>query len=244
MLYELAKLVRSLTRRMGVDLIPFPSRGSLAFVLRHCDINCVLDVGANIGQTGSLLRDLRFRGRIISFEPLSHAFAELSQRAKRDSSWSCHHCALGNADGEADIHVSDFSVYSSLLPITEFAVNTDAVARQSRVEHVKVRSLDSLWPELDLEGRRILLKVDTQGFERNVLEGAAASLKKIRAVQLEMSVHGLYKGQPTYIEMLHYMTSRGFVIAGLNPGWNHPKTGEMLEFDALFLFPDASAAAP
>ena len=64
-------------RLAGVNIGKFPASGTLPYLLRFCGIDTVLDVGANVGQTGQMLRDLHYRGRIISFEPLSEAFKVL-----------------------------------------------------------------------------------------------------------------------------------------------------------------------
>lgn len=143
---------------------------------------------------------------------------------------------MGSDDGTAEINVAAWTVYSSFLSIKPaFVSGVDGKSEQTRREIVQVRRLDSVWPELRLDGRRILLKVDTQGFERSVLDGATASLPRILGVQLEMSIRAIYDRQPTYIEMLAHLNSLGYAIAGMTPGWNAPDTGELLEFDCLFV---------
>ena len=73
---------------------------------QRCRVDLALDVGANEGQFASQLRGGGFRGKIISFEPLSAAFAALRRKCDRDADWSCHKLAIGDTDGEAIINIS------------------------------------------------------------------------------------------------------------------------------------------
>jgi len=229
------KILQRMGRRRGVEISKFPGFGTVAYAMKFCGVDTVLDVGANVGQTGETLRDMHFKGRIISFEPLSDAFRILSERAKGDGNWSCHQWALGAEEGEAEIGVAEHSEFSSFLKTTGFVEEMDAGSKRTRVEKVKVRRLDKVWGELKLDGAKVLLKIDTQGFEKNVLEGAAGVLDKIAAVQMEMSVHPIYEGQPSYDAMVGYMKDHGYVVAGFMPGGNDPRTGEMVEFDGVFV---------
>ncbi len=81
-------------------------------------ITTVLDVGANVGQFAELLRLMGYRGKIISFEPLRAAYQELAAKAAADGNWEAHNFALGMQCGHATINVSNYSVLSSLLPLT------------------------------------------------------------------------------------------------------------------------------
>lgn len=232
---QFARFVRREIRKLGLDVTKFPAYGSVAYVLRHCAVDTVLDVGANVGQTGDYLRTMNFDGRIISFEPMAQAYASLSGKCAGDPRWTCHRLAIGGTEGELDLRISTSSVYNSFLPVLAFANQVDSGSRHERDEKVKVRRLNDLWPELRLEGTKVLLKVDTQGYEHSVLEGASEVLDRIVALQLELSIHPIYDGQPSFVEMLNYVRSRGFLIAGMQPGWNDPNTGELLEFDGLFI---------
>jgi hypothetical protein len=71
--------------------------------IRQMNVTHVIDVGANRGQYGRLLRRLGFQGRIISFEPVHRSFEELSEGARLDGNWEAHRLALGNIDGDLAI---------------------------------------------------------------------------------------------------------------------------------------------
>ena len=83
--------LQRLARRLGYDLTPRRKAKSpnaqLVAVLQHFRITCVLDVGANVGQYGSLLREWGYPGRIVSFEPQADAHRALERRAAADPAW-------------------------------------------------------------------------------------------------------------------------------------------------------------
>ncbi len=130
---------------------------------------------------------------------------------------------LGAADALATINVSDLSVYSSLLAPNELVKNFDARAATVRQEQIQIRRLDSVWGELHGFGREFYLKVDTQGFEPEVIRGADSSLKSIRAVQLELSFLAHYEGELLLAEMIEFMSSRGFELRFVKPVQYDPR---------------------
>ena len=143
----------------------------LCSFLEQQRIDLVLDVGANIGQFGERLFQAGFQGRLVSFEPLSSAHMKLSETAKRYSKWSvAPRAAVGRQAGETVINVSANMVSSSLLPIRGEHVDSAPSSRYVGTETVKVISLEDYLNESD--GTRIFLKLDTQGFEFEVLKGA------------------------------------------------------------------------
>ena len=111
-----------------------------ATLMRKREIDLVLDVGANKGQFGLSLRNqIGYRGRIVSFEPLSEAFAELRRIAARDVAWSCHNLALGDETGSATINISANSHSSSLLPVSEHTLEIEPSVAYLGHETVKFR---------------------------------------------------------------------------------------------------------
>jgi FkbM family methyltransferase len=225
--------VRQLLRRAGYDVRRHPDPGALGFHLRTLGIDTVLDVGANEGRYARHLRRIGFRGRIISFEPVADIFARLQAASATDEGWDCHPYALGAADTHTEIVVSACSEFSSFLPVQAFTADIHPTARPVRRERVEVRTLDRVWGGLELGGRTVLLKSDTQGFERQVIEGAGASLDACTGVQLELSLRPIYHGQPGFEDLVGEMRRRGFVLSdlvrGFADGW------ELLEADGLFV---------
>jgi hypothetical protein len=128
---RLARYARRATRLAGFELVRHPSRGAapLADFLERFQIDTVLDVGANVGQYGSALRAGGYSGRIVSFEPNPEAFRLLAARAARDGSWEAVCVGLGAEDGAAELNVSGFSVFSSMLRTTQYVEGVDARSR-------------------------------------------------------------------------------------------------------------------
>jgi FkbM family methyltransferase len=218
--------------RLGFEVIPawrIPSlqhARDLANLFSRLGIDTVLDVGANVGGFRRFLRDhVGYSGRIISFEPVRQVYDALVDGASDDRLWRGMHLALGDSDGELQINVCNKTTMSSFFQrdtarLTDLGYEhlldvTDIV----RTEPVTVRRLDSIFGEI-LDGRenaRIFLKCDTQGFDLKVLAGAAASLRSVMALQVELSFKPIYEGAPAYDCVLAQMTAGGFDVSGIYP---------------------------
>jgi FkbM family methyltransferase len=196
------------------------------------EVDAVVDVGANAGQYGELLRASGYRGRLVSLEPVSEAYEELRRRAAADGAWEAVRVAVSDSDGELTLNVTDDSRSSSALPRNErFADKPGWAPRESRT--VPARRLDGLVDELLRPGERAFLKVDVQGYERQVLDGAGAALGRFDGIELELSVTALYEGQPSLAEMLPLLAERGFRPVSLDPILLDDD-GLLMELDGLF----------
>jgi FkbM family methyltransferase len=185
---------------------------------RH-GITRVLDVGGWHGGYGSLLRGIGFEGQIASVEPVAESFEELQAAAAGDERWSAHHLALGERDGEAEIGVAASRDFSSLLPASAGGERlTGSLIAVERTEAVELRRLDSAWDELVPEGEGgLLLKLDTQGYDWHVIEGAGPRLAEVTALQLEAPVQELYEGMVGWLELLGRLQELGFAPSGVFP---------------------------
>lgn len=211
-------------------------------------VDVVLDVGANAGQYGELLRSGGYDGRLVSLEPLADAYAALERNSQGDSGWQAVRVAASDHDGELTINVTGDSRSSSALARNErFAEVPGWEPKDAQV--VPARTLDSLVPELLRDGERAYLKIDVQGYERQVLSGAQAVLDRFEALELELSVTPLYESQPTLTEMIPLLESSGFRLVSLEPILLDGD-GMLMELDGLFARTppsrarDRTAAAP
>ena len=232
--------VQNLFRRFGWDVrrVGYPSSEEVLLkqFLTVARPNVVFDVGPNVGQYGLSLRKCGFEGRIVSFEAIASVHARLSAVAARDHDWlvaPC--CALGRTMGEANINVAGNSVSSSLLPMGDVHLQTSPYSAYVAREAVRVERLDDVAVPLLPKDGRLLLKVDTQGYEEEVLAGADLTLKSVSAMQLELSVVPLYQGAPDLRRILELCDNLGFQLHGLIPGFFEEKTGRLLQMDGLFL---------
>ncbi len=206
-----------------------------AKLLRSREVDLVLDVGAAGGKYGGELRDAGYLGRIVSFEPLSGPYADLVQAVAEDTEWTCMQAALGASDGELEINVSGNSDSSSFLPMRELHRQTAPESAYVATERVQVRALDSIWDEVATEARNPFLKLDVQGYELEVLQGARSSLPKLTGIQVELSLVSLYEGAPTFHQMIDFLEAEDFRLAGLEPGFCDGDSGELLQADGLFV---------
>jgi FkbM family methyltransferase len=196
----------------------------------------VLDVGANAGQYGGLLRAWGYRGRIVSFEPVAAAHARLELRAAADPDWQvAPRMALGAKDGEATIEVSAESDMSSILPQTELLRRLSPSSRVVGRERVPIRRLDGLAKEYVEHGERTFLKVDTQGFEAEVLAGARELLPRLQGIQLEMSLVRCYEGERDFRELIDDLERAGFSPWLFLPGYFEQKLARQLQLDGVFM---------
>lgn len=234
------KLIQSLFNQIGYDLhkrdARFHPELCVAHLAREIGFTTVLDVGANTGQFGSALREWGYRGRIVSFEPLSQAHAALVHTARKVDSWNvAPRCAIGSKDETAEINVSANSVSSSLLDICDKHVSSAPDSCYVGKETVQVLRLDSIVPKLcDLE-QTFFLKIDTQGFEESVLNGASEILGRCLGVQLELSLTNLYSSNFLFQDGLERMNREGFKIFAIYPGFSNRSTGQTLQADVIFI---------
>ena len=250
MLWRYLRLASPLFERAGYFLTPqwrldeAILSATLKNLFKSREIDCVLDVGANRGQFRDFLRnEVSYAGPILSFEPVRHLAEVCSARAKTDPAWHLFEMALGNSETEAPIHVTKLDVLSSFLTPLRSAQPFDKGSDIVSSELVKVRTLNSVFPELQAKFgfRRPYLKLDTQGFDLAVIEGADLVLSYLEAVQTELSVIPLYEGMPTWTTVISALKDRGFDVAGLVPV-NRDKGLRVLEFDGIFIrTPSASA---
>jgi FkbM family methyltransferase len=203
-------------------------------VLSGLSIEVALDIGANTGQWARELRASGYLERIISFEPSPEPFAQLQAMARCEQKHACVQAGLGSHDGDAELITTKATVNSSFRSPVQRRNPSNGMEVEGRAT-VPVRRLDSVLPSLTLECDRFYMKIDTQGFEREVLAGAAETLLRTDAVEVELSLIELYEGQALLPEVWQMLVS-----AGLRPAWlerGYRDSGEiwLFQVDGLFV---------
>ena len=204
-----------LRRLLGRDSI----EARLVRRLDKMNIHTVFDVGANRGQFASLIRKNGFDGTIASFEPIRSVFEALDRFATDDPHHLTYNFALGHESGTADINLaSNNGASSSILPFEQI-LNDELAIEHQGTENITIKSLDDFLDagERDWDLRKTALKLDVQGFESQVLDGAVANLANIPLVYMETSFLSLYKGETLFSDMAIKMKDLGFSLVDIEP---------------------------
>lgn len=233
------KVLKRVINSTGFDLRRLSPSSNPAFqllkALYRFDVDMVLDVGANVGQFASELRSIGYKGNLVSFEPLSAAHMALSKAARSDPKWHVHpRGAIGDHDGEIEINIAGNSVSSSVLHMTELHSSAAEGSGYVGVESVPLRRLDSVAPEYLAKCHRPFLKIDTQGFEWQVLDGARETLPRMQGVLCELSLVPLYEGGCLWMDMIRRLAAEGFTLWSIQKGFTDPRDGRTLQVDATF----------
>ncbi|WP_336972371.1 FkbM family methyltransferase [Sphingobium aromaticiconvertens] len=216
----------------------YPEILALRMFLTGFAIDCVIDVGANQGQYATTLRrDVGFGGTILSFEPNPEAFSILERRAAGDRRWHVFNMALSDFDGTAQFNIMAAEQFSSLeRPAAELdPIFTDRNKVTRQVE-MQCRRLSGLLPELRAAHGfiRPFLKMDTQGHDLSVCEGAGEMLADLTGLQTELAVRPIYEGGTAYRAMIEWLDGRGFAPSAFFAN-NKGHFPLLVEMDGIFV---------
>lgn len=232
------KIINKYLQKLGFEVYRYSPRINHIYrrakLMKHLKIDTVLDVGANNGSYGLEIREAGFKGKIISFEPINSAYTELHKKSRIDSKWDVYNIALGDINSNLSINISENVFSSSFLEIEKKHLDASLNSKYIGIENCEVKTLNSLFDQLNLKGKKIYLKIDTQGYEDKVLNGANDVLENIIAIQVELSMQPLYKGQCLFHELYILLLQKGFSLNDVSPGFLSETTGEMLQFDGIF----------
>jgi FkbM family methyltransferase len=199
------------------------------------DIDLILDVGANIGQSALEYRHLGYKKLIYSFEPIFESYRILESRAIEDNNWETYNLALGSENGSKSINVSENTFSSSFYEILNEHTSSEPKSAYISTEKVKVTTLDHFIKSNNIISKNIYLKIDVQGFEKEVLSGLRLFTSAIKILQIELSTTPLYQNAPLYLEMMNLIESRGFKLYNILPVFSNYEKGKLLQFDGIFV---------
>lgn len=197
------------------------------------DIDCIVDLGANRGDWTAGILNFCTPKRIICVEPEPALAAGLHERFSGQDNISIKQTAIGAAPGIADFTLMKESVFNSFRRPTQSMASSYQDVGARKIIKVDVRTLDSIIPT---DARIRLLKIDVQGFEREVLIGAAETLRRTDYVLLEVNFQTHYEGEAGFFELDTLMQQHGFFIGN----YSQPKGGrrQALYADVLYLRKD------
>jgi FkbM family methyltransferase len=199
-------------------------------------IDLILDVGANTGQFARAMRGKFPAAHIVSFEPLPEAFADLDAWARADSNATALNIGLGEVEATLPFyrHIGH-STSSSMLQAHAAGVAAFPQLAGAELTEVPVRRLDDVLDEIGRSaGANTLLKLDVQGFEAQVMRGAAHTLGQVGALITEVNIDPIYEGQAEFRELAGLAQSAGLRYAG-NYAQHLAADGHVVFLDAVFV---------
>lgn len=213
-------------------------------LLRHYAVDCVFDIGANYGQYATMLRkEARYTGLIISFEPNPSAAAATRKQAEGDPRWFVEEMAVSVADGEQTFNVMIDSQFSSLSAPRHD--ETDLMKTWNSVERaiqVKTETLTTAYTRLQKQYgfQRPFLKMDTQGYDVEIVKHAGPALTKFIGLQSEIAVKKLYESAVGFREAISVYESFGFELSAFVPN-NGGHFPWLVETDCIMIRGDVAA---
>jgi len=231
------RIINELLSHLGVQIKRFPDKdlARRLKIIKNLGVNLILDVGANTGQYAKEMRSLGYRGRLVSFEPLQSAYRLLEKSALKHSNWKVYRYALGDQDGRINLNVSGNSFSSSILNMLPAHEKSAPGSSYIAVEEIEIKTLDSVFYSFFSTGDQVMLKIDTQGYEKQVLDGAREALKFIQIVQVEMSLTPLYQSGWLFQDVILFLHGIGFELYSLENGFSDPLSGQLLQVDGIFI---------
>ena len=228
-------LLKRVLSSFGLNFRRYDPTHDFAALLKLYRVEAVFDIGANNGVSGRYFRNMGFKGKIISFEPVPELYELLVKEAIGDSNWAHENVALADAQGEQEINVSGGQgVASSFLKKTGASWKSSPELEYIRRERVRMTTVDSMAKEYYPEGDRLFLKLDVQGYERKVLEGARHTIPRVVGVRVELSVSQCYENEALMVEIIDCLYGLGFRLCAIDEGWSDRRTREVFQMDAIF----------
>lgn len=235
-------LIVSIGRYLGYEVVPawrleqLPMADLLQKIFNRLGIDCVLDVGANIGQYRDLLtKQVGYSGLIVSFEPVSDLVRVLREKATQETNWQICQWALGNENATAQINIARSSVFDSFLcpdhsQVPELSKKIPWTCKRWLKSNASTASVDMVRGESSND----YLKMDTQGYDLEVMKGVTGILQRISALQTEVPMLLLYSKMPDYINSIGTLNELGFDISGMFPVTQDDAL-RVVEFDCVLL---------
>lgn len=230
-------LIRKFLNRNGFEIVKYKNHLAAEDSTKWLSIlgiDTILDIGANEGQFIQLISKVLPKAKIIAFEPLKGAFDTLKRNTK-NIDVQFFNCALGDNNTTAEINVSQNSYSSSLLKIDGLTTEIFPESSYINSEQVEVKRLDDLLSIDEYKSKKVLTKIDVQGFEEQVIKGGEEIILNSRAILIEFAFYPLYENQWLFKDTYNYFTKNGFSFLGNTEQILSKKNGIPLYGDAIFV---------
>lgn len=210
-------------------------------LFNHFKVDCVFDVGANVGQYATMLREkVGYKGLVVSFEPNPDVAAGLARKAAGQSKWVVEELAIGASDGKAEFNVMKSTTFSSLSAPRHDEV--DLFTKMNKVTNTVTVRTENLATTVDrLRAQfgfsRPFLKLDTQGFDVQIVTSARETVKTFVGLQSELAIKKLYTDSVDFREAITIYEDCGFELSALVPN-NAGHFPRLVEVDCIMVRSD------
>jgi len=236
------KIINSITSVFGYKLKKikwlYEKDQNLIKTIKENKINSIIDVGANTGQFAEEMFKNNYKGYVLSFEPLKHEHSILlkkKQKMKKNNWEIAQRCALGSCEKKININISGMRQSSSILEISKIHTDLYPNSKNIDIEEISMFPLDNFKDQIISMEKNILLKIDTQGYELEILKGAKKIFEFVNLLLVEVSLVELYKSQPLFDEILSCVKELGFSIWSIDRAVTNYKTGQTYQLDIVFV---------
>ncbi|BAV07192.1 methyltransferase, FkbM family [Filimonas lacunae] len=238
-------LIRSFLQKFGYDITKYVPpyvpgvldqkalEGEFKW-LQDQQFKSIVDIGSNEGQFLEKARILFPEATIHAFEPLPGAFQKLQSNFSTDKNIRFYNLGLGDTKGQLEFHQNEYTPSSSFLSMEathhanfDYAVDTQKIT-------VDIDLLDNVLGNGQLS-QPLLVKIDVQGFEDKVINGATRVLAQASMVICELSFTRLYQNQPLFDDVYKKLTSMGFLYAGNMEQLHSTQNNGVLQADGIFI---------
>lgn len=194
----------------------------------------IIDVGAHIGESSKLFRNIFPNAQIYAFEPNPDCYNQLNMKMIGDNRFRSYCVGLGDKTAKGKFNVNHFSPSSSFLKTSKYGTEIYPQISGSIVKTVDIKRLD----DFKIKGKKnrsIILKIDVQGFEDKVLLGAKETCKFASAIIIETSFVRIYRDQPLFNDINNLMNKQKFTFSGFSEVYINTKSGKILFTDSIFI---------
>ena len=192
-------------------------------------INTLIDVGSNKGQFILIFSKYNSKARIHSFEPQVDELL-IQKKILRKFRIKFYNFALGNKLMKKNFFITKRKDSSSFLKVND---NNSNIYKIINKQKVSIKTLDKVFKKKSFT-QPALLKIDVQGFEKQVLIGSSNILKKIKYIIIEVSSGELYKNQETFKKINNYLIKKNFKIIHKSKA-NKIQNFNIIQKDILYL---------
>lgn len=197
----------------------------------------IFDIGAQYGQTAFEYIQRFNTSTIYSFEPFNESFIVLNKNVKENANIKIFNLAFGDSIGIEKLNCNSFSATNSILETDDRGSSTwgNNLLETIDTTEISITTIDDFVEKKQISAIDIL-KIDVQGYEFNVIQGAKNLISNngIRVIYLEVIILPTYKKQKYLDELLSLLRSFNFILHGMY-NFNYDSFGSLRQFDAIFI---------